>query len=833
MNFRCKILAAAIASSLVGHHSARSATITVNSKLDALTGTPAGVCTLRQAIESANQRALIGDCVSGSAVEPDVVTFAPTLAGNTITLTEGAINIASSLTLESPPTLASQVTISGGNNSGIFRISNNLSDIVTDVTLRGLALTNGTGFSFKGGAVDNYLENVTIDACTLSGNSVNGDGGAIYTRGSMTLIDTIVDNNYASGAGGGVRHVGGTLTLVNSTISNNVASEGGGISSAGSVVTIDGGSLSRNTAFLESGGGILATDAVYLTGVSVSQNYAMFAAGGISGTPVRISGGQVTGNTAGSISGGGSFGSLVGDYSAIVGVQVSNNVALGGFGGAFSVQGNLNISDSTFSENSAAGNAGALFFGGYGVAVVRNSEFDNNSAAGAGGAVSAAGYLSIFDSTLSRNTASNGAAINHSEGLLYWENVTASYNVSSSVEADLNPAAVFSRAQMVISASTLVGNAPFGLTKVGGGFGTVTLRNSVIVDSSIGDCSDVDGIISENVANFVADGSCNQNAVDLLVGDPMLGPLFRISETNSVHFPEPGSVLVDSGSASECAMTDQTGIQRPVDGNADGFDECDRGSVEYVDVNPPIAALSALPDIILPGGTGLLIDVTYTELDSEVDLFTIDPSDIRVLPGPLSVTGVSLTGTNSQVTATYEVAVPGGSWDLTDNGDYDIVMQEDAVNDIATTGANAVLPGLLGSFSVAIIEMNLQGAGNTIADGDESPSAQDGTDLGEVMQGKTATRTFTVTNVGAGVLNLTSLEVLGPGFTLNQPDDTMLSAGESTDFQVEFSPAALGTASGQVIILNNDVDENPYTFAVGATGIALQENIFTNGFEAL
>lgn len=837
MKNRSKILAAAVASTLAGVQSTIAATIIVNSTIDAITGTGPGVCTLRQAISSANQDMLSGDCVVGSDTETDHVEFAQALSGSTITLTEGAINIASPLVLGPSSPTGSQVTISGGNSSGIFRISNNVNYDVIDVTLRGLTLTNGVGFSNRGGAVSNYLENVTIEACTLTGNTVTQDGGAIYNRGEMTLVDSVVTGNSAmrdgGGAysrghmtlidssisgnsstedGGGVYNQIGFLTLINSIVSDNTSGEdGGGIHSRGSltmgenIVTVEGGSLSSNTATRFGGGIYSRTSSVSLTNVTVDRNYSR-EGGGIYSTNTIINGGQLVGNTAGVAGGGMQAG--IGGVLESNGTQFLYNVTAGA-GGALATltAANLHITDGTFRGNTA----------------------------GFGGAISGARSVTLLNSTVVNNTAENAAAIftqpSFGIGSLVMTNTTVSGNTATSTDSRQIPVAVLSRADVFINASTLLGNAPAGIA-VAGEDASWSMKNSVIADSAVTDCSDVEFLLTENVNNFIGDGSCAFNAVNLLVGDPMLGPLSEAGGSTPAHFPLPGSPLVDAGETSDCPDIDQLGMPRPIDGNANGAADCDIGSIEYVDLMAPLANLTPVSDINMPGAATLLIEVTYTELDGAVDLLTLDPTDISILPGPLTVQSVALAGNPGQVVATYSALPPGGSWDLADNNSYEISILGDAVGDTATTGANFVAAGVLGGFSVAIVDIDVSGAGVSIADGDASPSGADNTAFGEVPLQNLASHAFTITNLGAGVLNLASpLEVLGQGFTISQPADTMLTAGGSTQFQVMFAPTQLGPVTGQVIILSNDSDENPYTFAVSAVGVVVQEEIFADGFE--
>ena len=91
---------------------------------------------------------------------------------------------------------------------------------------------------------------------------------------------------------------------------------------------------------------------------------------------------------------------------------------------------------------------------------------------------------------------------------------------------------------------------------------------------------------------------------------------------------------------------------------------------------------------------------------------------------------------------------------------------------------------------------------------------------GDALYGRSHVRTFTITNLGTGNLDLSGgVSVTGGnGFTISsQPAVSVLAAGESTTFDVEFlSTAEVGTYSDTVSISTNDSDESPFTFTVSA-----------------
>ena len=80
-----------------------------------------------------------------------------------------------------------------------------------------------------------------------------------------------------------------------------------------------------------------------------------------------------------------------------------------------------------------------------------------------------------------------------------------------------------------------------------------------------------------------------------------------------------------------------------------------------------------------------------------------------------------------------------------------------------------------------------------IADGDATPDAADGTDLGTVGQGWPGpTRTYTVRNDGGDMLTLSGLAVTGP-FTVTEGLSASLAPGAQDTFTVELYTCSEGT----------------------------------------
>ncbi len=74
--------------------------------------------------------------------------------------------------------------------------------------------------------------------------------------------------------------------------------------------------------------------------------------------------------------------------------------------------------------------------------------------------------------------------------------------------------------------------------------------------------------------------------------------------------------------------------------------------------------------------------------------------------------------------------------------------------------------------------------------------------------------TFTVSNAGAGTLNLVDPPTVTGDFSVTSFAATAISAGASTTFEVSCDATTLGLQTGTVSFENNDLDESPFTFGV-------------------
>ena len=140
-------------------------------------------------------------------------------------------------------------------------------------------------------------------------------------------------------------------------------------------------------------------------------------------------------------------------------------------------------------------------------------------------------------------------------------------------------------------------------------------------------------------------------------------------------------------------------------------------------------------------------------------------------------------------------------------------------------------------------EIDVQGNLISIASGDISPSATDGTYLGGVsVTSGSLVQTFMINNSGTDDLVLASTPLVtisgthASDFSITLQPSTPVAPAGSVPFNVTFNPSAGGTRTALISIENNDSNEDPYTYTVSGFGLTFPEieirgndNIIYNG----
>jgi len=125
----------------------------------------------------------------------------------------------------------------------------------------------------------------------------------------------------------------------------------------------------------------------------------------------------------------------------------------------------------------------------------------------------------------------------------------------------------------------------------------------------------------------------------------------------------------------------------------------------------------------------------------------------------------------------------------------------------------------------AISAINIKGNGNSIANGDVTPSTTDDTDFGstDVSIG-TVVKTFTIENKGLAALNLTGTPKVviggtnGSDFAVTVDPVTPIAMAGTTTFQITFNPSGTGLRTATISIASDDSSKNLYTLSIQGTG---------------
>jgi predicted outer membrane repeat protein len=354
-----------------------AAVFPVSSTIDAVDGfvgdgvcaTAAAVCTLRAAIQEAND-------TSG----PDTIVLLPgiyrlTIAGRGETnAATGDLNVKTQLTIIGG---GATTTIIDGNALDRVFVAN-----VAPLTLNDLTVQNGYPGASPGGCISNMGVNLTLTRVVVKSCQSDAAGGGIFAVGgpaTVTVTDTTITQNVVTGAGGG----GGlyltsdvVMTMTRATVSANAAGFGAGI-------RVFGSAASPST--------VTVTDSV------ITQNV-------------------VTNIPAG---GGGGL-ELDGAITATLNrVTVSNNSGAGGagilFSGSTGSAAMLTVVDSTFTQNVSPSSGGGMYLqsgGGDATATITRTTISANSANQGGGVSLFGGKVTFSNATISGNTATDsGGAI--------------------------------------------------------------------------------------------------------------------------------------------------------------------------------------------------------------------------------------------------------------------------------------------------------------------------------------------------------------------------------------------------------------------------------------
>lgn len=389
-----------------------------------------------------------------------------------------------------------------------------------------------------------YAKTITVTTTSDSGAGSLRQAVSDASDGDMIEFDpSMSDKTIAVGSYIGLRNL-----LINGLGSNRLTlklSQQGHIITEGDVsiagLTITGG-------YYDMGGGIESYGKLRLNDLVINGNYASDQGGGIFiwDGEVVISNSVIKANS--SYGDGAGIFKLDGNLT-IVNSSIVDNVGLNrdcvscssykqGVG-ISNYRGNVSIINSTISGNKEK-------FVGSCYTEYRTICFD-------GGGISNGGVMTVLNSTISNNYASEGG------GVLNWGEITLTH-------------------------TTITNNHYEGVQNAGGVF---ILKNSLIAnnygDFSAQDCAGTIKAEGHNIILNPFKPPLNNTPTPCVISgeavsnaDPKLGPLSDNGGSTFTHALLPGSPAIDKGDSAYCSDTDQRGVVRSHQGN------CDIGAFEYV-----------------------------------------------------------------------------------------------------------------------------------------------------------------------------------------------------------------------------------------------------------
>jgi CSLREA domain-containing protein len=257
---------------------AAGSTIVVTTWLDEVNNN--SLCSLREAVQSANKDIKVGACTQGSSIGIDEIVLPANLKDQNNTVRNfqvtGANNedaaVSGDLDILKPVIIrgagVDKTTIESSGSDRVFHIFKLGAGVATIQNLKitgGDALSGGgilnfgstlvlkavhiysnhAGTSGGGGlrnlpnilVTPNVMAYLTITNSTIEANSnTQSDGGGVMNEGMLTISDSLILNNTAGNAGGGIASTPITSILsyiANTTVTGNIGALGAGIYLAG------------------------------------------------------------------------------------------------------------------------------------------------------------------------------------------------------------------------------------------------------------------------------------------------------------------------------------------------------------------------------------------------------------------------------------------------------------------------------------------------------------------------------------------------------------------------------------------------------------------------
>ena len=377
--------------------------------------------------------------------------------------------------LLTPPSYIEQPILDAKGEAGVVVVENNAT-----VTLNRLTLTRGEKLQSSGAGL--YVAegaNVTLLNSSVRNNAA-ASGGGVFVEGSAQINFSEISGNYGS-AGGGL-HTVGTTSTNNSTFSYNFGQGGGAI------YVPEGGSLSMVSSTVRGntvpdgggGGGMLTLGEATMANTTFADNRAGKGGAIIVGENGDLSIGQSTFQNNRAVFNGGAVNGA-GD-TTISGSTFTGNFA-GEQGGAIYFSGGaasmLKVSVTEFAQNTAGTDGGAM--ANFATVMAEDVIMGFNQAGNRGGAMHNGGSATVADSRLFSNLAvvSGGAIHNETTGTFELMTSTLEENTTK-----VGAGAVFNEGVYRLGAGTVMTNVGGGL--INDSAGTLFAYNSTLTLNTSG-----------------------------------------------------------------------------------------------------------------------------------------------------------------------------------------------------------------------------------------------------------------------------------------------------------------------------------------------------------
>lgn len=299
-----------------------------------------------------------------------------------------------------------------------------------NITLKNITFKNGhiyknyeNSLNNNGGAIKiNHKGGATLKNCKFINNISEIRGGAIHNNGELHISDSTLDRN----EGGAILNVG-VLYISESDFESNISAHGGTIFNHKGNVIIMQSTFAQNQ--VKSGAGAIFN---YDGKLSISKSFFYVNAGSKGGAiynsgDLDISDCSFADNNA---SQGGAI-SNTEELKITKSKLYENNANKGG--AVYNLDGNLSIRESTLTKNKADseyGHGGAVYNEKGDVILYRLIINENSSTQSAGATYNENGNLNILESTFEDNTALGGGALYNKEGSLIIKESIFSKNIA-------------------------------------------------------------------------------------------------------------------------------------------------------------------------------------------------------------------------------------------------------------------------------------------------------------------------------------------------------------------------------------------------------------------